>query len=40
LHENLQILLTTHEVKRAAMFDQFPFTPHIESGVWLKKSVD
>ncbi|MCO6507211.1 MAG: tRNA (uridine(54)-C5)-methyltransferase TrmA [Snodgrassella sp.] len=37
LHENLQILLTTHEVKRAAMFDQFPFTPHIESGVWLKK---
>ncbi|PIT10121.1 tRNA (uridine(54)-C5)-methyltransferase TrmA [Snodgrassella alvi] len=37
LHENMQILLTTHEVKRAAMFDQFPFTPHIESGVWLQK---
>ena len=22
---------------RAALFDQFPFTHHIESGVWLKK---
>ena len=23
--------------ERAALFDQFPFTHHIESGVWLKK---
>lgn len=37
LHENLQTLLATHSVKQAAMFDQFPFTPHIESGVWLKR---
>lgn len=37
LHDNLQTLLTTHQVRQAAMFDQFPFTPHIESGVWLQR---
>ncbi|SOD65884.1 tRNA (uracil-5-)-methyltransferase [Alysiella filiformis DSM 16848] len=37
LRENLDILSETHTVERAALFDQFPFTHHIESGVLLKK---
>ena len=37
LRANLDTLCRTHTVKRAALFDQFPFTHHIESGVWLKK---
>lgn len=35
LCENLQQLSQTHTIKRAALFDQFPYTDHIESGVWL-----
>lgn len=37
LFENLQFLNDTHEIKRFALFDQFPYTHHIESGVWLVK---
>lgn len=37
LAENLQQLIQTHDIKRAALFDQFPYTDHIESGVWLIK---
>ncbi|MFQ3206503.1 MAG: tRNA (uracil-5-)-methyltransferase [Glaciecola sp.] len=37
LADNLQTLCLTHEVKRAAVFDQFPFTEHIESGVYLAR---
>ena len=37
LASNLETLTRTHEIKRAALFDQFPFTQHIESGVFLKK---
>lgn len=37
LVENLAILSQTHEVSAAALFDQFPFTPHIESGVLLRQ---
>ncbi|OPH35412.1 tRNA (uridine(54)-C5)-methyltransferase TrmA [Moraxella lacunata] len=37
LFENLQCLNHTHEIKRFALFDQFPYTHHIESGVWLSK---
>lgn len=37
LIENLQSLCKTHDVKSAALFDQFPFTPHIECGVMLEK---
>lgn len=37
LIENLHVLNTTHKIKKAAMFDQFPFTKHIESGVYLQK---
>lgn len=35
LAENLQQLSKTHRIERAALFDQFPYTHHIESGVWL-----
>mmetsp|Transcript_16521 Transcript_16521/g.44378 ORF Transcript_16521/g.44378 Transcript_16521/m.44378 type:complete len:246 (+) Transcript_16521:144-881(+) len=37
LKENLKLLVETHEISRAAFFDQFPFTHHIEVGVFLKK---
>lgn len=35
LAENLEQLNQTHRIERAALFDQFPYTDHIESGVWL-----
>ena len=37
LKENLEQLSTTHKVTRFALFDQFPFTHHIEAGVLLEK---
>ena len=37
LAENLGELTKTHDVARGALFDQFPFTHHIESGVILVK---
>ncbi|WP_066799865.1 tRNA (uridine(54)-C5)-methyltransferase TrmA [Moraxella oblonga] len=37
LFDNLCHLTKTHEIKRFALFDQFPYTHHIESGVWLSK---
>lgn len=33
--EDLGILLRTHRIARRAYFDQFPYTPHLESGVLL-----
>ncbi|AHG85467.1 tRNA (uracil-5-)-methyltransferase [Bibersteinia trehalosi USDA-ARS-USMARC-190] len=33
--DNLKQLCQTHQIERAALFDQFPYTDHIESGVWL-----
>ena len=35
LADNLKQLSKTHKIERAALFDQFPYTHHIESGVWL-----
>ena len=35
LRQNLDTLCQTHRIRRLALFDQFPFTPHIESGVLL-----
>ena len=35
LCENLQTLSQTHRIEKAALFDQFPYTDHMESGVWL-----
>lgn len=37
LVENLHTLNNTHEIEKAALFDQFPFTHHMESGVILQK---
>ncbi|MDF7676042.1 tRNA (uridine(54)-C5)-methyltransferase TrmA [Neisseriaceae bacterium ESL0693] len=37
LQQNLAVLNHSHAIKRAALFDQFPGTPHIESGVWLQR---
>lgn len=37
LHDNLKILSETHRIVKFAMFDQFPFTHHIESGVVLER---
>ncbi len=37
LARDLEILSQTHQIENAAIFDQFPHTKHIESGVFLKK---
>lgn len=37
LHRDLHILTQTHKISQFALFDQFPFTEHIESGVILNK---
>ena len=37
LHRDLEELTKTHEIIRFALFDQFAFTNHIESGVILKR---
>ncbi|MGE8559746.1 MAG: tRNA (uridine(54)-C5)-methyltransferase TrmA [Acinetobacter sp.] len=37
LEDNLKTLSTTHKVTKFAMFDQFPYTHHVESGVLLEK---
>lgn len=39
LAHNLATLTQTHRVERFALFDQFPYTHHIECGVWLKKLI-
>ena len=35
LKDNLSLLTTTHKVEKYALFDQFPYTHHIEVGVIL-----
>ena len=37
LAENLAILTQTHRIERLALFDQFPFTDHMEAGVLLTR---
>ncbi|MEW6991781.1 tRNA (uridine(54)-C5)-methyltransferase TrmA [Colwelliaceae bacterium 6441] len=37
LKSNLQVLVKTHDIKKMALFDQFPYTHHIETGVILSK---
>jgi tRNA (uracil-5-)-methyltransferase len=37
LIENLSTISQTHRVKRIALFDQFPYTDHMECGVLLEK---
>jgi tRNA (uracil-5-)-methyltransferase len=36
LYDNLQTLANTHQVTKFALFDQFPYTHHVESGVLLE----
>ncbi|WP_417762318.1 tRNA (uridine(54)-C5)-methyltransferase TrmA [Shewanella sp.] len=37
LADNLEQLSNTHQIARFAMFDQFPYTEHVEAGVLLTK---
>jgi tRNA (uracil-5-)-methyltransferase len=37
LHRDLKILTKTHKIMDFALFDQFAYTEHIESGVFLNK---
>jgi tRNA (uracil-5-)-methyltransferase len=37
LRDNLEILCETHQVTRFALFDQFPYTEHMEAGVLLER---
>lgn len=37
LHDNLKMLSQTHRIQRFALFDQFPYTHHVETGVLLEK---
>ncbi len=39
LARDLQSITLTHEVIETALFDQFPYTHHIESGVFLTRKV-
>lgn len=39
LKVNLEQLSKTHDIKRFALFDQFPYTHHIESGVYLTRKA-
>lgn len=39
LHNNLQSITETHTIQRFAVFDQFPYTDHLECGVLLKKNT-
>lgn len=35
LKDNLSIITKTHRIERFALFDQFPYTHHMEVGAWL-----
>lgn len=37
LLENIKQLADTHQISRCALFDQFPYTHHMEAGVLLEK---
>ncbi len=39
LAENLAVLSETHEIKKLALFDQFPYTHHMECGVLLEHKL-
>jgi len=38
LKNNLEQLTKTHHIEHFAMFDQFPYTDHIETGIVLRKN--
>lgn len=37
LYDNLKVLSQSHRIERFALFDQFPYTHHVETGVLLQK---
>lgn len=37
LRENLKTIVQTHQITQVALFDQFPYTHHLEVGVTLQK---
>ena len=39
LQANMAVLGETHEIARFALFDQFPWTHHMEAGVYLKRKT-
>lgn len=39
LKDNLTALTTTHSIEQFALFDQFPYTHHVETGVILKRKT-
>ena len=39
LHDNLLKVADTHTIKKFALFDQFPYTNHIECGVYLEQKT-
>ena len=39
LKQNLEILSQTHTITRFALFDQFPYTHHMEAGVLLERKA-
>lgn len=40
LAANLEVLCQTHKIESFAMFDQFPYTDHMECGVFLRARQD
>ena len=38
LRENLKVIGNSHRIEHFAVFDQFPYTHHLECGVLLKKA--
>ncbi|MFT6529584.1 MAG: tRNA (uracil-5-)-methyltransferase [Psychrosphaera sp.] len=39
LHDNLAVLTKTHNIEKFAVFDQFPYTDHLECGVVLTQKA-
>ncbi|HCM46387.1 MAG TPA: tRNA (uridine(54)-C5)-methyltransferase TrmA, partial [Colwellia sp.] len=37
LKDNLALLIETHQIDKFALFDQFPYTDHVETGVILTR---
>ena len=38
LRDNVEALAASHHIAASALFDQFPYTPHLECGLLLKKN--
>ena len=40
LHQNLLKVADTHTIRKFALFDQFPYTAHIECGVYMERKAE